>query len=371
MRNRVAKNIVVCCDGTGNEFGGTNSNVVKLYQTLVADQRQTVYYHPGIGTMAAPTVATKLGKQIKMLWAQAFGAGLEESTGDGYKFLMDNFEEGDSVYLFGFSRGAYTARVLAAMLHMFGLLRKGNDVQFRYIWKMTKHKLSDYDFDVAAEFKETFSRNCKVHFVGVWDTVSSVGWIYDPIKLPYTRNNPDIAIARHALSIDERRCMFRQNLLGDARGGQDIKQIWFAGVHSDVGGGYPESESGLAKVSLDWMIREAKAAGLIVSAERQALILGQRHGTGSALEKVAPFITENANADPHESLTGGWWFLEIWPRRRWDVSVSPAKYRWEFFPMGRRRHIPPSSIVHPSVIERMKSSGYSPPNLPSDYQHGS
>src|SRR3954471_21430454 len=126
-------------------------------------------------------------------------------------------------------------------------------------------KADKKDYAVAAKFKATFSRECKPHFVGLWDTVSSVGWAYDPVTLPYTYANPDIEIGRHAISIDERRCAFRQNLWSNkTTANQNIEQLWFAGVHSDVGGGYTESESGLAKVCLEWMLTEAAKAQLLL-----------------------------------------------------------------------------------------------------------
>jgi uncharacterized protein (DUF2235 family) len=112
--------------------------------------------------------------------------------------------------------------------------------------------------------------------VGVWDTVSSVGWAWDPLHIPYTAKNPDLRIGRHAVSIDERRCFFRQNLWSAALPGQDIKQVWFAGVHSDVGGGYAEAESGLAKISLEWMLCEAGTAGLILDRAKAAVVLGRK-----------------------------------------------------------------------------------------------
>src|SRR5205823_6213705 len=141
--------------------------------------------------------------------------------------------------------------------HMFGLVRRGNDVLMPYVTKMFKEHHTHKDFDLAAQFKDTFSHDCKPHFVGVWDTVSSVGAIYDPLSLPYTAYDPDILHGRHALSIDERRCFFRQNMWVQKSSTQDIKQVWFAGVHSDVGGGYAEEESGLAKIALQWTLREA------------------------------------------------------------------------------------------------------------------
>ena len=178
----------------------------------------------------------------------AFGYGLTQAISDCYSFLMDTFEPGDrDVLLFGFSRGAYTVRALSGMLHMFGLLRPKDYNQIGYATEMLKTKQDDASFQVAAQFKATFSRECKPHFVGVWDTVSSVGWAWDPLHLPYTARNPDLRIGRHAVSIDERRSFFRQNLWSQPLPGQDIKQVWFAGVHSDVGGGYAKPRAACRK----------------------------------------------------------------------------------------------------------------------------
>ncbi|HED17756.1 MAG TPA: DUF2235 domain-containing protein [Gammaproteobacteria bacterium] len=121
---------------------------------------------------------------------------------------------------------------------------------------------------IAEGFKRTFSRECPVHFLGLWDTVKSIGWIYDPVNLPYTMNNPSVGVVRHAISIDERRALFRSNLWGAGTDEQDVLQVWFAGVHSDVGGGYPENESGLAKIAMQWMVEEAQKFGLLVDLEK-------------------------------------------------------------------------------------------------------
>ena len=138
-------------------------------------------------------------------------------------------------------------------------------------------RIEEY-FALANQFKATFSRICKPHFVGVWDTVSSVGWFANPLSLPYTSNNPDILIGRHAVAIDEHRAFFRTNLwhhvAPPAEGGpHDMKEVWFPGVHCDVGGGYAEKESGLSKIALQWMIAEAQKAGLLVEDEK----LGSAH----------------------------------------------------------------------------------------------
>jgi uncharacterized protein (DUF2235 family) len=183
---------------------------------------------------------------------------------------------------------------------------------------------------------------CKPHFVGVWDTVSSVGWIENPIRLPYTASNPDIAIGRHAIAIDEHRAFFRTNLWHpDPNGGpKDVKQVWFPGVHCDVGGGYPEPESGLSKIALEWMIKEAIAAGLLVDEDRLRLMLG-RAGGGYA----AP----QADARIHESLMGWWRIAEFVPKRHYNWTSKKEEARPNLF---RRRTIPPGSLIHQSAFDR-------------------
>src|SRR5262249_57040523 len=116
-------------------------------------------------------------------------------------------------------------------------------------------------------------------FVGVWDTILSVGWS-ENVLLPYTANNPTIRIGRHAVSIDERRGFYRSNLWRPtATGGpKDLKQVWFPGVHCDVGGGYPEMESGLSKGPLEWMLREAASAGLLTDPATVDMVLGRSDG---------------------------------------------------------------------------------------------
>ena len=203
----VPQNIVVCCDGTGNEFAECKSNVIKLYKTLVCDAGQITYYHPGIGTMGARNALTVIGKWWSRLIGLAFGYGISDNVADAYQFLMRKFKAGDRIYIFGFSRGAYTARALCGMLHIVGLLTEDNEALIPYAIRMIKS--SRIDFQVAADFKKTFSRECKPHFLGLWDTVSSVGWVYNAVRFPFTTvtKNPDLHIVRHAVSIDERRAL--------------------------------------------------------------------------------------------------------------------------------------------------------------------
>ncbi len=342
----MARNIVLCCDGTNNEYGVTNTNVVHLFSVLVQDPAvQLAYYHPGLGTMGAPGAWTRLAQWFSRLLGQAFGRGLADDVRDAYVFLMQNYEPGDLVFLFGFSRGAYTVRVLAGMLHMFGLIRRGNEPLVPYAVRMLT-KLDSDTFKVAGNFRTTFSRDCKPYFVGVWDTVSSVGWFRNPLRIPYSANNPDIAVGRQAIAIDERRAFFRQNLWRPAdppqpHGPLDLKQVWFPGVHCDVGGGYLEKESGLSKIALAWMLREAKDKGLKVDAAKANQILGADSTLG--------FVPPDPKAKMHNSLSPLWWPAEFVPKQHYDWKARKTSYRMNLF---RRRTIPENSLIHRSAFQR-------------------
>lgn len=355
------KNIVACCDGTANEFERDRTNVVKLFYALVKDPAiQSCYYHPGVGTMAAPGFVTKAGAKVAEIAGLAFGYGLNNDICDIYTFICRNFEPQDRLYLFGFSRGAYTVRAIASLLHMYGLVFPHNErlvpYAVRMMWAVrrlqkkakpgakTDPRISEY-FGQANEFKATFSRECKPHFVGVWDTVSSVGWFSHPLSLPYTTNNPDIAVGRHAVALDERRAFFRTNLWRpskdpDMAGPKDMKQVWFPGVHCDVGGGYPESESGLSKIALKWMLDEARLAGLVLDEERVSLVLGSRgHG----------YAPPDPDGCLHNSLTAWWRLAEFVPKPHWDgVRTTWRANR------SRHRTLPPTPWVHDAAWIRDK-----------------
>lgn len=362
------KNIVVCCDGTANEFTRNHTNVPKLFLTLVKDPAvQVTYYHPGVGTMAPPGFLTKAGARLAEIAGLAFGYGLSNDIRDAYIFIANHYEPDDRLFLFGFSRGAYTVRAVTGLLHMYGLIPRGNEPLVPYVvrmmWKIhslqkrgradTPHPSIREYFRLAREFKATYSRVCKPHFVGVWDTVSSVGWFANPLSLPYTANNPDIAIARHAVSIDECRAFFRTNLWHPAQetrsGPKDLLQVWFPGVHCDVGGGYPEPESGLSKLALKWMIEEAKAAGLLVEEDKVELVLG-RQGRG--------FVPPDPDGKLHESLTRAWYLAEYVPKPYWNGRTT---WRANHF---QRRAVPERPIVHDAAW--LRSGGSYTTRLPAD-----
>jgi uncharacterized protein (DUF2235 family) len=362
------KNIVICCDGTGNEFGDHNSNVIKLYSALIVDgHRQVAYYHPGVGTMGDPTAHNRLSKAWSVVTGLAFGGGLLRNVGDAYRFLMNVYADGDNVYLFGFSRGAYTARALAGVLHMFGLLCPGNDGLIPYIIRLYARRTRDaagmtHTFQVADGFKATFGRHCPLHFVGVWDTVSSVGWVWNPLKLPYTGQNPDMINGRHAVSIDEKRCYFRNNLWGKQLPGQSIKQVWFAGVHSDVGGSYAPSESGLSQITLEWMLCEAAPLGLLIDPVKAEQVLGR---VPPPRVPPPPPVPPEPAAKKHESLTSVWWLLEFLPHSYFDPVAKKPKWR---IPFGARRVIPEDSVLHETVKQKMNvDPTYKPTNLPKSW----
>lgn len=345
------KNIVVCCDGTANEFAQDRTNVIKLYSVLVQDTPQQITsYHPGIGTMEPSGSLSPLTRAITRLLGMAVGYGLGNDIRDAYAFLVEKYEPGDHIYLFGFSRGAFTVRAVASLIHSYGMIREGNEPLIPYVIRMQmaiQRAKSPEDkkayFDLANQFRETMScAKPTIHFVGVWDTVSSVGWVDNPLHLPGEANNPDIEIGRHAVSIDEHRAFFRSHLwkLDPTKpyGPRDVKQVWFPGVHCDVGGGYPEKESGISKYALKWMLDEAKAAGLLTNPSKESDVLGLTAGSRYVLAKPG--------ADKHESLKSWWNLAEFVPKKHWNYEKQCSEYRMNLY---RRRTIPPGSLIHESA----------------------
>ena len=338
------RNIVICCDGTGNEISENISNVLKLYRCLRKTEktkpRQLVFYDPGVGTLARPNPWKKLRQDFVAILGLATGYGLDDKVLASYQFLVHHYQEGDQIYLFGFSRGAYTVRVLAGLIHKVGLVSPeqanlaGSGLtsykQFssdglhdekaspRFELKVLTDAGSDENGplpvstdDQAAQFARILStRWPTVRFVGVWDTVASVivprpDRLYWPSleELAFTLQNPSVQTFRQAVSIDERRCMFRLKKWDDPQTfmnnrfsktnnsePQDILQVWFAGVHSDIGGGYPEKESGLSKYPLLWMIDEAVKCGLEVDTRTvNALAWGRQRKNSPFKYVVARF----------------------------------------------------------------------------------
>jgi uncharacterized protein (DUF2235 family) len=347
------RNIVLCLDGTSNHYAAVNTNVVKLYAMLDRTRTdQLSYYQPGIGTIAPAAFWGRVRRWFVKQIDLATAWFLSNHVTDAYRFLMRYYQEGDRIYIFGFSRGAYTARAVAAMVHKVGLLTQGNEELISFAWDMFSKQS---DESISEGFKKTFAREVPIYFLGLWDTVSSVGWAWDQKHLPYTQNNPSVQMVRHAVALDERRAYFIQNLWGTEP--KDVEQLWFPGVHCDVGGGYPENMSGLSANALKWMAEKAEAAGLILDQEMKAAILPAQNAPGSAY--AAPF----AGGPPNESLKGWWWIPEYLPKSYKDPAANFEK-RWRLN-RGRHRYVVADAEIHPSVYERKNLVvGYHPPNLP-------
>lgn len=314
------KSIVICCDGTGNEYGENNTNVVETYTICTKAKDQVVYYDPGVGTGGWEYLEGKpWGKSLRAVNDEATGDGLQKNVDDAYAFLMETYQAGDKLYLFGFSRGAFTVRSLAGMLYKVGLLPPDNDNLIEYASKLYN---TEGNLKVAHGFKDTFSQPCPVHFIGVWDTVSSLA-MNAKKKWHNSSLNPEAKYGYQALAIDEQRkdfppCLWEEKNLAQ---GQKIEQVWFAGVHSNVGGWY--DERGLSNIALHWMMGKAKARGLKISA--------------AELNKRKP----NPHDKLHDSRTGFWNF------RGKNV-----------------REVPNGSNVHKSVFERIDGrKRYDPENL--------
>jgi uncharacterized protein (DUF2235 family) len=351
----MSKNVVVCCDGTANQIAAHNTNVVKLFSALVQDPaRQVNYYHPGLGTREASGALTTFARKLTKVLGMAFGYGLADDVRDAYVFLMRSFEPGDRVFLFGFSRGAYTVRAVASLLHMYGLVARDNESLVPYAIRMmtainrgqksgqSRQAAVDEYFALARTFKAAVGRtDCRPAFVGVWDTVNSIGWIENPLRLPFVADNPDIAVGRHAVSIDERRAFFRSHLwepspARQVHGPIDVQQVWFPGVHCDVGGGFAEDESGPSNAALEWMLVQAQAAGLMVDPSR----LAPRRPPGAPAEGPPAL---------HESLRGWWHLAEFVPKRRAGRDGEDKRWRMNLY---RRRTMPEHALVHESAFAR-------------------
>ncbi|MGY3916616.1 DUF2235 domain-containing protein [Aeromonas australiensis] len=260
----MAKKLVVCCDGTWNSENNKDdgvlapTNVFKLFNALICDQHQLTRYQSGVGS----------GGLVDKVMGGAVGFGLSEDIRDCYQWLATHYKEGDEIFLFGFSRGAFTARSLGGMIGQCGIVQFGADERMSELVARIydqgyrkKQPLTDLTFYPGSQ---------AIRFIGVWDTVGALG-IPDDKGLLNLLDRPDryrfhdlklglhIQTARHAVAIDEKRGSFTPTLW-ESDPGRDIVQRWFVGVHSDVGGGY--KERGLSDITLAWMMEEAALCGL-------------------------------------------------------------------------------------------------------------
>ena len=266
------KNIIIFSDGTCQKGGeGYNTNVYKLFN-IIEDrtQNQIAYYDPGVGT------------NWRKITGSLSGGGLSKNIIECYSFLFENFEAGDQIYLFGFSRGAATVRSLSAFIHHFGILPKSRPDLIKKAFKIYKKSSAKrIDANANAFVQKHHTMWTKIKFIGVWDTVSALGF---PIKwvavlldnfFSHKFHNLDLSksieFARQALSIDERRKTFHPQIwtpTPEQVEKEIVKQVWFAGVHTDVGGGYENPE--LSNITLKWFLKEAVSKGLIIYEKSKA-----------------------------------------------------------------------------------------------------
>ncbi|WP_191907850.1 DUF2235 domain-containing protein [Nocardioides cynanchi] len=281
------KRLVVCCDGTWNKPDSENvTNVEKIARTVQSDPSATggayqlVYYISGVGAGSY---------EADRLLGGAFGFGLFHNVIACYRFLAQNYEPGDEIFILGFSRGAYTARSVAGMLAGVGLLTKLALVEERlpeavHLYQRTSMPEGAFGESVE-EFKHDHCHAAKVTFLGVFDTVGALGvpgFERDTPRFHNVQLSDQVLCARQALAIDETRLKFAPTLWeapADPPGAPTedprVKQVWFEGAHSDVGGGY--AQTGLSDTALLWMAREAHAAGLVFDAD----LLGTYVNSGS------------------------------------------------------------------------------------------
>ncbi|RXW16276.1 hypothetical protein EST38_g9574 [Candolleomyces aberdarensis] len=420
------RNLVLCIDGTANQFGKKNTNVIELYNLVMKDtgHNQYTWYNSGIGTYARPHWASfKYRKQVVVHTVDLTIAwNFDKTILAAYEWLADNYQDGDCIFLFGFSRGAFQVRVLSAMIDKVGLIYKGNEKQIPFAYELYADPKTDLPEDeeaqssmlerlkqalglakkketedqpgqgveqaelskvehsgqaetetqkreaksMAGRFKRAFSRsNVKVHFVGAWDTVSSIGVVRGKRMLPRTvEGMAHVCYFRHALALDERRVKFQPEY---AWGGTTLPppgmmvkelnteaglfphtlEVWFAGTHSDIGGGNVKN-AGMdrSRPPSRWMASEAEALGLRLKPFKRELL---------ASEQI----------EFQESLKGFWHLFELLPFRRLTFARSTGAKPDTFVPhLWSARKIHAGQKIHSSLVLAELKTSYIPKARP-------
>ena len=370
------KRIVICYDGTWNALTDPSAvtNVVRVGQAVrAADEQghsQIVYYNAGVGS----------GGPIDRLLGGVFGAGVRSNVKRGLAFLTLNWTEGDEIYIFGFSRGAYTARALAGVITAIrGVPRQEYFHRLEEIWnfyRLSPHeRYSDearHKYEIDKMVAEVPRPAPLIKCLAVWDTVGSYG-IPAGLGLSglarkltsWTRGFHDnmlhsrIEVGLQALAIDELRPAFPPTTwVGDPNAPnehQHVEQVWFAGVHANVGGGY--LRSGLSDLALIWLMTRVEAL--------------------TKLRFSPDYIAKNfwpcAACSLYRSSRGWWWFSSLFPYRRPLFPAPKPIEAWFKGKKEKRNMIPINEKIHWSVIERLGraafvdeklSRSYAPSNLP-------
>lgn len=412
-----AKNIVLCLDGTGNQIEENISNVLKFYRTVrkginsVVKREHRVFYDQGVGTIGRQNTWGARWQRTKAVFGLATGMGLDANVLRAYQFVIENYSEGDGIkddgtvatvqdriFIVGYSRGAHTARVLAALIYYLGVLRPEQaHLAGSALTAYKRAREPDGSNDQKPQLDEIrmFNRITQaprpgIAFLGVWDTVSSVivprGGKFPSLsteKLLGTRRNPGVEVFRHAMSIDEARYMFRLDrwepgqpkkrkfeIPDEVAGKQDSLEVWFPGYHGDVGGGNVRKSSGLSQFALSWMIYEAMQHGLEFNTQMvDAVALGDTDAlSGNEHEYPEPFT----EAPTHSSKKSAWAILEYLPKRSRYREWNGKDKRWPLFglyiPRWEPRNIPDDDNIHWSAINKRElDKEYDPVNWPKTW----
>lgn len=389
----MARKLIVCLDGTGNEVEQNESNILRLYKCLKHDKDQLVYYEPGVGTLSTRPFAKNVFQKPKLIAGLVFGLGLEDNVLRAYEFLCRNYRKGDLLYFFGYSRGAYTARVLAGFINEFGLVAPHELHLIGPVFKAYRKLRKDGPETQYAPLRisEQFFHitHPSIRFLGLWDTVSSllrlprrIGQLVSHETHASVDDNPSVKAVRHVLAIDERRRLFRQQMWqegqtyygtrfrrGEDRPAQDVKQVWFPGSHRDIAGSVAEPDAGLAKITLHWMRAELDGLGADALQFRDQFY---NRYVLAVPDKVTKRMGLNiSEPDPsaplHDQMRKGWFLLEAFPRQKrrshWpDQKDKPGYY----LPLAQDRYIPPDAEIHASAHQRRANplARYAPRNLP-------
>jgi uncharacterized protein (DUF2235 family) len=327
------KRLVVCCDGTWNRpdqvHGGVvaPTNVTKLALGLAREDQwgnpQLLHYERGVGT-----------GRWERLRGGAFGLGLSRNVRSCYRFLAEHYEPGDELYLFGFSRGAFTARSLGGLVRNSGILESRHLDRIDDAYALYRARRPDaHPRGIEARiFRRMYSHDdCVIRMLGVWDTVGALGiplrgwylipWLNRRWEFHDTELSSRVRAAYQALAIDERRGAFAPTLWRrqDHAREQTLEQVWFAGAHSDIGGGYPEPE--LAEITLLWMVDRARACGLEYSPDH---FTRAEPGGDSTRRALGNEIGPDPLGTLHDSRNGIYRLLPPRDRALLDADGSPG-----------------------------------------------
>lgn len=369
MTESTFKTLILLADGTGNTFTGRSSNITRLagFVDLTCPRSasipvQIAFYDQGVGTnpkLAAlaqehgaynpealllkflpPPRQQSCGLgALSWLAGLAVGYGLRENVKELVRALAEHHASGDRIFMFGFSRGAFTVRAVAAFLYRCGL-PSGHGGDFEsWFAQGFEHFSKTEELAQALAFRQA-GRRVDVDFLGLFDTVKSYGWLC-PVAWPHLRHNPCVKNVRHALAMDEKRTWFDHTTWGSLKeeikgiqlprdpgyADQCVKEVWFRGCHSDVGGGHREATT--AEVPLLWMLGEAAHCGLRLSAA------GMEWYRDGDLERRV------GDADIHESYTPFWRFANWVPRIELRNSNRPPLRRLIWRRSGKRDCVQP------------------------------